>query len=326
MANKTGIEWTDASSNPIRYRDKATGKDVWACVKYSPGCARCYAESIALRFKKGGPFTKAQMEKVEPYVSDEELGRLLRSKKLAGQRVFLGDMTDVFGEWVSDEQLDRLFAVMALRGDVTFQVLTKRADRMRTYVERLSRSIDPLESAARDMGYTFEFRGLGLLPWPIPNVWLGTSVEDQQRADERIPELLKVPAAVRFLSVEPLLSAVNLDNALLPSLGELRGLLRIDWKAAPKVDWLIVGGESGPHARPCNVEWVRSIVRQCRDTGTACFVKQLGRKPCGYANNDETATIRSFNPLQLADRKGASMEEWPDDLRVRQFPNTNSEG
>src|SRR5262245_8975140 len=121
----TSIQWTDYTSNPIKYRRKSDGKTVWGCVKVSPGCAHCYAEAIALRFDRGKVFNAANMEELEPFTDEDELRTLLTSKKLSGKRVFVGDMTDVFGEWIPDKMLDRLFAVFALRPDVTFQVLTK---------------------------------------------------------------------------------------------------------------------------------------------------------------------------------------------------------
>jgi hypothetical protein len=165
--------------------------------------------------------------------------------------------------------------------------------------------------------------------WPPSNVWLGASVEDQPRADERIPELLRVPAAVRFLSIEPMLGPVKLDDPIVTNhiqIGEQWS--RYDW-AFPltgrgwdaqgdeigrrpefvSVDWVIVGGESGPKARPCHVEWIRSIVEQCKAAGVPCFVKQLGARP-----------VLDGKPLDLQDSKGGEPEKWPEDLRVREMP------
>lgn len=332
MPTKTNIEWTDYSANLIRYRDRTTGRDVWACVKHSPGCKNCYAESLALRFGKGGPFTRAAMEKVEPYFDVEAANAILRSRKLAGQRVFIGDMTDVFGDWIPDELLTRLFTVFALRQDVTFQVLTKRPERMRTYLAWLGRSTKVLQSVAREMGWSLGFggpviRGRSLMPWPLPNVWLGTSVEDQQRADERIPELLQVPAKVRFLSVEPLLGPVDLSLWLSHS-PERAAERRAKGGSYERefIDWVIVGGESGGGARPCQVEWMRSIVAQCQAAGVPCFVKQLGAVSMermeyeSYLGDERIAHRR----IPMADRKGGDMANWPEDLRVRQFPEERS--
>jgi protein gp37 len=337
VAQKTGIEWTDVSSNPLKYRDRATGKDVWACVKTSPGCAHCYSEALAERFDRGGPFTSAAMEKVEPYLCEKELMRLLGSKTLTGKRVFLCDMTDVFGDWVSDEMLDKLFAVLALRADVTFQVLTKRAERMKAYFATpcrlaLIHVIQPLLSHRMPCSL------------PLPNVWLGASVENQATADERIPHLLATPAAVRFLSCEPLLGPLDLTRLwLADKSGWWNGLDgRLTCKAvsvagqelwaeteqplSPRVDWVIVGGESGAGARPMHLDWARAIIRQCRAANTAVFCKQLGSAATDEVNGlagaglvvpEEAAGLVS---LRLRDRKGGDMEEWPSDLRVREFP------
>lgn len=160
-------------------------------------------------------------------------------------------------------------------------------------------------------------------------VWLGVSCEDQQRADERIPLLLQCPAAVRFVSAEPLLGPLNLEQYVWPSCiasreeheREQDGGMFCDERS---LDWVIVGGESGPGARPCDVKWIRSIVRQCQDAGIACFVKQLGARYVDAANGiggaackppQEVPTIR-----KLRDRKGGNQHEMPHDLRIREFP------
>lgn len=291
--NETSIEWTDYSANPIKFRN-AGGELVWGCVKCSDGCKNCYAETIAGRWNRGGPFSLQVMQKLTPFFDDKEVKLLLRSKKISGKRVFIGDMTDVFGEWVSDEILDRLFAVFALRPDVTFQVLTKRAERMQFQTQRLGH------------------RGVG---WPLPNVWLGASCENQEWADKRIPHLLATPAAVRFLSVEPMLGPVDLTpQLLLQSAGGVRHVARgqMPWDAPivkhPAIDWVIVGGESGGNSRPCRLGWIESIVDQCKAADVPCFVKQLGSTPM------------SNGRVKLASRKGNAMLEWPEQFRVRQFP------
>jgi protein gp37 len=145
-----------------------------------------------------------------------------------------------------------------------------------------------------------------------PNVWLGVSVEDQPRADERIPYLLQTPAAVRFLSIEPLLGPVGIDPRFItPIEGTSQHGQRF-------IDWVIIGGESGHGARPCNLEWIRDLVRQCKAAGVACFVKQMGANLCdldsSWREGDRVATFK------LRDPKGGSPEEWPEDLRIREFP------
>ena len=175
-------------------------------------------------------------------------------------------MSDLFHESLPDAAIDRVFAVMADCPQHTFQVLTKRPERMLQYVTGK----------------------------PLPNLWLGTSVENQATADVRLPLLLQVPAAVRFVSYEPALGPVGFAFA---------------------VDWIIVGGESGPGARPFDIAWARQTIAHCGTTRTACFVKQLGAKP-----------IEGCHPLALRDRKGGDWSEWPEDLRVRQFPNAECQG
>ncbi len=272
MPNKTSIAWTDFSSQLIRYRD-AAGKDVWSCAKTSPGCQHCYAEQLAHRYGRGGPFTEATVRTVTPYFAEEEAAKILRSKVITGKRVFVGDMTDCFGAWVPDELLDRMFAVFALRPDVTFQVLTKRAERMAAYFAtyRPSGLFPTLATRFRDMPDG------GTLISPLPNVWLGVSVEDQQRANERIPHLLRTPAAVRFLSVEPLLGAVDLYGRWTGGPVESR---QPGGVSEPRIHWAIVGGESGPGHRPCEVAWIESVADQCRAAGVPVFIKQAsGRGP-----------------------------------------------
>lgn len=216
--NKTNIQWTDFTSNPIRFTNRETGAPVtWACVKVSAGCTHCYAETIALRYGKGGPYTVPAMAKIAPRLDEKELHSLLTSKRLAGKRVFLGDMTDLFGEWVPDDMLDRIFAVMALRPDVTWQLLTKRPERMRAYLSDDERELAVLEQAFKTLYenpivQVASADEWGEQSWPLPNVWMMTSVENQAEADRRIPELLATPTAVRGLSVEPLLGALDLTK------------------------------------------------------------------------------------------------------------------
>lgn len=306
MSQKTGIQWTDRSSNPLRYRD-AAGNDVWACVKKSAGCANCYAEATALRFGKGTGFTAANMRKLAPYVREKEMKELLSPKKTpAGSKVFVCDMTDLFGDWVPFELADRLFAAFALRPDVVFQVLTKRPDRMADYLtatdldERLyavvsgwlddgakgllGREWDRCHAVTEDATEDDPRPDAARWRLPLPNVWLGTSVENQAAADERIPHLLKVPARVRFLSCEPLLGPVTLPllvgcrrcnhpGNVLPR----DGCPRCGGTGHESgLHWVIVGGESGAGARPMLPDWARSVRDQCQAAGVAFHFKQWG--------------------------------------------------
>lgn len=265
MSNKTGIEWTDRSANPLRYRD-ADGNDVWACVKVSRGCASCYSEAMALRFNKGKAYTAANMRDLTPYVSERVLKELMSPKKTpAGSKVFIGDMTDLFGEWVTDDMLDVIFAAFAMRPDVTFQVLTKRPDRMARYM-----NIPATHLMVTRCMVNFRDHTEPVGPWPLPNVWCGTSVEDQQTADFRIPHLLRVPAKVRFHAQEPLIGPVNLNE----------GSWFFPFGKHSPIHWCITGGESGDGFRDCDPKWQADIVEQCKGAGVAVFVKQdSGRLP-----------------------------------------------
>lgn len=229
--NKTSIEWTDYSSNLIKYRDP-DGKVVHGCVKVSPGCANCYASAISKRFS-GGEFMASRQKTLTPFFDEAEAQHILRSKA-TGAKVFVGDMTDVFGEWVPDALLDQMFAVFGLRPDLTFQVLTKRPERMRAYFVNVDLRTDAIGDAMTTLtgrpvsGDPPDDTWDALDDLPLPNVWLGTSVENQAAAEKRIPELLATPAAVRFLSCEPLLEGLDLEP----------------WLATGLLHWVICGGES----------------------------------------------------------------------------------
>ena len=238
-------------------------------------------------------------------------GKELRglAKLPAGSKVFLGDMTDIFHSDVSWEMLTKVFDAMAGLPKITFQVLTKRPGRMAYFANEIL-------TLGCMVGY-------GSWGWP-PNVWAGTSVESQKYAP-RLDVLARVPAKVRFVSVEPMLGPVDLrpyffkcSGACVPTpedpICACKGLA---------IHQIIVGGESGPGARPMDLAWARDLVAQCQHTGAACFVKQLGAKP--YTReplhywNGEPAGFRD-DRLYLKDRKGGDPEEWPTELRVREFP------
>lgn len=339
MGQATSIEWTDATWNPVR-----------GCSRISEGCRNCYAERVAARYSDPGPFAtfaerkytyKTDGSKVnwEPRwtgkveLIEKHLADPLKWRK--AKRIFVNSMSDLFHENLPDEAIDRVFAVMALCPQHTFQILTKRADRMRQYVDRLAKSIVHLEGQARSMGCTFKFHGLdgrehSILPWPIPNVWLGVSVENQQAADERIPRLLQTPAAIRFVSYEPALGLVDFENIRQQLQGEslvtFSALHETDalnkGRARSALDWIIVGGESGPGSRPFDIRWARDTIAQCKAAGVACFVKQLGADPYISMGQPEGAKLekcRCDGP-GFKDRKGGDWAEWPSDLRVREFP------
>lgn len=510
------IEWTDETWTPFRAWGNEREALGWACEKVSEGCQHCYAETINRRLGTGLPYSVKAVEKSggEHYLDEKALLKPLSWKK--PRRIFVSSMTDIFGEWVPFEWLDRVFAVMALTPQHTYQLLTKRPERMREYVSAArprvaallynatyeQRADDPLASAfgaanrrrrsnlegrgawrppgpgivrgealrasengvsaeaglppggsddgrgevrhgrssagldtpawanperthrepqERDQGrqstgelgacdgvgesiprlassqripsssdwdgqsqdpslgvrrpgdaaialrgghgqgdsdalrHESEGRVQNLqqgdldshLTWPLPNCWLGTSTENQHWADIRIPELLATPAAVRFISYEPALGPVDFDLQWKDEHWHaLRGYR--EGYADPfggtftehtaRLDWVIVGGESGPGARPFDVAWARSVVAQCRAAGVAVFVKQLGAKPrnwcvaagldpeydfpsnfCDRWDSGEGAHCGARCTL-LKSRKGGEPDEWPEDLRVREWP------
>lgn len=227
------IEWTDKTWNPV------TG-----CTKVSQGCKNCYAERMYERFNGKGSFKNI-------ICHEDRLNHPFRWKKPA--MVFVNSMSDLFHEDVPFEFIDRVLGVTRRTGinGHTYQILTKRPDRMVEYFKR--EDTEPL----------------------MPHVWLGVSVEDQETANERIPLLLQVPAAVRFLSCEPLLGPIDfyLTSASMPS------DISHPWRGEPilhGIHWLIAGGESGPGARPMHPDWIRELREQCVEGGVAFFFKQWG--------------------------------------------------
>jgi len=242
MNGKTGIEWTEATWNPV------TG-----CTKVSAGCKNCYAERITQRF--GGDFSKIELHE----------GRLdwpLHHRKPV--MIFVNSMSDLFHESVPFGFIDKVFAVMAMSPRHTFQVLTKRPERMAKYTTSRGDCTDGVRAMGR-LVYSGPYDEMleCECSMPLSNVWLGTSVEDQATADERIPHLLRCPAAVRFISYEPALGPVDLSRHLCTS-------------SPSSLHWVICGGECGPKARPMHPDWARSVRDQCRAAGVPFFFKQWG--------------------------------------------------
>jgi protein gp37 len=375
MSQDTSIEWTDRTWNPVR-----------GCSRVSKGCENCYAEKVAARFsgpglaydglaRWRGKRTGALLSS-EPFGIDSSVSARDREARWTGEvrlvpehladplrwkrprRVFVNSMSDLFHEKLSNEDIAAVFGVMAAAPQHTFQVLTKRAKRMREWFAWISGMVgtnlttgahvkmgcDPLsgcEIRAARAGVRFGACRLKDMPkgWPLPNVHLGVSVEDQSTADARIPELLATPAAVRFVSYEPSLSGVDFTDIG----GDANfnvDALRVDYDGGNgygtpvrHLDWLIVGGESGAGARPFDISWARSVVSQCKAAGVACFVKQLGANVRwnGVSGGNYGVTwptsVRHIDDgngetfaVELRDRKGGDMSEWPEDLRVREFP------
>lgn len=293
--SKSTIEWTQHTWNPVR-----------GCTKVSPGCAHCYAETFAERFRgvPGQAYERGFDLRLAPDMLEVPLKRKTPTK------YFVNSMSDLFHKDVPFEYIDRVFAVMAEANQHTYQILTKRADVMRAYLTTPGRQ--------RMVG---QFVDDGPRFWPLPNVWIGVSVENQHFADERIPLLLQTPAAVRFVSAEPLLESIDLAHFEKGTCWVCRGAGGDQCDCAggwnddnPGLDWVIVGGESGRGARPFDYRWAQSLVEQCRNAGLACFVKQMGSRP------QLTLHDESIRQLTLCDRKGGDPAEWPEVLRVREFP------
>jgi protein gp37 len=294
MSERSAIEWTDSTWNPIRarLRNEDWERDLigWHCLKVSPGCQNCYAERLNKRLGTREPYLPGRSE---PFLSETILTEPLRWRK--PRRVFVCSMSDLFGEWVPDEWIDRIFAVMSLAPQHTFQVLTKRAARMREYVE--SRAANDNAEPVRIALTAFhpkrkpngEMMYCAGIIWPLPNVWLGVSAEDQQRLDERVPELLQTPAAVKWVSAEPLLGPLDFSPPAPKAYGILSryygpdGFDKSGSQAEktrreglfPRIDWVVAGSESGPGRRETDGAWVRTIRDQCVAAGVPFFLKQL---------------------------------------------------
>lgn len=366
MATNSNIEWTEATWNPIA-----------GCTPVSSGCLHCYAATMAHRLDRMGQAKYAGLTVLRNGVRTfngkinlDESALSIPFSRRKPTMYFVNSMSDLFHKDVPFEFIDKVFAVMALCPQHTFQVLTKRPERMAEYLDSIEHHEGDL--SGMDGGYRIGSAAGCLLdgtwiwgpgkryrkridnfisdthnesgddgdpdidpecfyepkpvPWPLPNVWLGTSVENQKAADERIPHLLKCPAAVRFLSCEPLLGPVDLcipvgcSGCNHPGNVVHRNTCTTCGGSGqePSIDWIIVGGESGPGARPCEVEWIRYVVNQCADIGKACFVKQLGANVRSV--NTDAVPFRCF----LNDKKGGDIAEFPADLRVREFPEVRS--
>lgn len=263
MSTGTAIEWTDDSWNVV------TG-----CTRVSSGCNACYSARMTHRLEAMGQQKYTGLTVLNPAgdrhfngvvkCHEDQLEIPLKWRK--PRRIFVNSMSDTFHTSVPFEFIDKIFAVMALCPQHTFQVLTKRPERMAEY---LSLGYLPIVEAMQAVGYNRHPNATAQGIWPPPNIWIGTSVENQKTADERIPHLDRCPAAVQFISAEPLLGAIELpESFLLPDFAE------DDPRHTKK--WCIVGGESGPGARPMHPAWARSLRDQCANAGVDFFMKQWG--------------------------------------------------
>jgi len=247
MSDKSNIEWTDATWNPVR-----------GCSLISDGCTHCYAMKQAHRFSGPGKAYEGLTElgpdgprwNGKITLVESELDKPLRWKR--PRKIFINSMSDLFHEAVSFEFIDQVLAIAALCPQHIFIVLTKRPERMAEYFQ--------VSPGFRNMRAQWSMNGV---PFPLPNLWLGVSVEDQKTADDRIPPLLECPAAVRFVSYEPALGPVD-----------FREIAEGGW---PNLDWVICGGESGPGARPMHPDWARKVRDDCQAADVPFFFKQWGK-------------------------------------------------
>lgn len=404
MASGSNIEWTDC-----------TWQVTAGCRRVSPGCQNCYAEVMAKRLcgmARADVAAGRDAKGKGPYLHvldnhgrwngtctpvPENLSIPLRWKR--PRMVFVNSMSDLFHEDVPFEFIASVFGVMQHCQRHTFQVLTKRPERAAEWYRWIVAHAGAYKShvngalthyaqqASADVRLRENIDKVWASGWPLPNVWIGTSCEDQARADERIPELLRCPAAVRFVSAEPLLGAIDLgfnvatctccqrrpsrwvhlpsavypdfpmnivDKKMVAQPGDHRaesnphgalsvrtpeGLLGIrpsEFECLGKIDWVIIGGESGAGARPCRIEWMRAIARQCERAGVACFVKQLGahvmvrNDQCSEWLDEIGASVEYVDGaptfqgdavrVRLNDAKGGDVDEFPVDLRKREMP------
>jgi len=315
--SKSSIEWTDEVWNPV------TG-----CTRASAGCDNCYAVRMSYRLENMGQEDYKGLTVVNGKgdrhfngivrCHEDRLTIPLRWRK--ARRCFVNSMSDLFHKDVPFDFIDKVFAVMAITPHITYQVLTKRPERMAEYFA---------DEAGRSSGWRVAVqlekwnRGFqaGKIQWPLPNVWLGTSVEDQQTADERVPLLLHVPAAVRFLSCEPLLGRVDLRELPVPwralsddDIGKpftFNALCRDDdndlYHSENHIDWVICGGESGPKARPMHPEWARALRDQCQTAGVPFHFKQWGewapvRETHNVVSDDQLGKVQGYTVVSSTDR------------------------
>ncbi len=296
-----GIGWTEETWNPVR-----------GCNLLSPGCKNCYAMSIAARFSGPGmPYEGLAYRTTQGpkwtgkimLVHDALLQPMRWSKP---RKVFVNSMSDLFHDGIPDSFIDECFAVMALAGQHTYQILTKRSARMRQYLsdphcgQRVFAAMRAITGA--DLDHSIEFKQP---KWPLRNVWMGISAENQEYLQERIDDLFYTPAAVRWLSLEPLLGRIDLCEALgmywnsTMQCFEATGAVLNRGRGRGGIDWVVVGAESGHGARIMDVEWLRALARQCKGAGMPLFAKQLSGA-AGHVIKDVSL--------------------FPSDLQIREYP------
>jgi protein gp37 len=310
MSDNTPIEWATHTWNPWE-----------GCTKVSPGCAHCYAEARNRRFSKGANWGKGKPRRRtsaatwrKPALWNRDAEKQKRND-IGPFREMRPRVFPSLCDWLDDEvPVEWLADFMKLIQDtphLDWLLLTKRPENWKARMEEVRATVQD--------GFAMDW----LNGFDPANVWIGTSVEDQLRSDERIPELLNIPAAGRFLSVEPLLGPVSMLGL------QTQAPYKPGYEpfTIQSIDWVIVGGESGPGASPCNIEWIRDIVRQCKAASVPCFVKQLGacvisNNSLGWPNGTRGVSYPPYKQSRflLKHPKGGDPSEWPEDLRVRQFP------
>ena len=325
MSDNTPIEWTDATVNAIN-----------GCDIVSPGCTNCYAMRSGARGLAHHPATGLTRPSKAGHVwtgevrfSESALLQPLRWKR--PRKIFWNAHGDMFHPKVPDEWIDRCFAVMALTPHHTHQVLTKRPERMREYLRLAEDRVMDRAFDHADMNWGRDeaerLYCIGNYRWPLPNVWLGVSVEDQQRADERIPTLLDTPAAVRWLSMEPLLGPVDLTMIQFPNdRGGMECWDALDLHSVPgeplpvghctaTIDWIVLGGESGPGERPMHPDWARSIRDQCAAAAVPFLFKQWGEFAPGEIAGEYLDPDKAAKGVSLFDGRWDDCWSEPDGHR-----------
>jgi protein gp37 len=274
MSNDTAISWTDCTDNIIVVKGGG-----WHCQKISAGCANCYAEALNQNTFFGGNKLPYSGEPPDLILKRDIFQSWPRQRK--PKKHFVASMTDVFGEWIDPTWHEEILNAMWSSPNQTFQILTKRPHIMRD----------------RCLQWMKEW-GLPRMP---DNIWVGTTVENQAVAGDRIPALVEIPAKIHFLSCEPLLEKIDLT----------------EW--IKSLQWVITGGESGKKARPCHIDWVRSLVEQCQFADIPVFVKQLGSNPVDSSPYIDGVVANNYR-FSTSDSKGSDLCDFPEDLRIRQFP------
>lgn len=313
MGNKTKIEWVEHTWSPWE-----------GCTKVSPGCLNCYAEANNRRWHAGENWGKGAPRRLTKSWSTPERfnisGRICdqcgteqfadRCGVCADQPLLRRKMifTSIC-DWLDDEVPIQWFVdfleVVSLTQNLEWMLLTKRPENFYRRMETAWK-MGVGTDAQRFQDW---LRYWGMNGVPPKNVSVGISCEDQEHLEKRLPELLKISARCRFISFEPLLGPVDLQYAAFNGADSLQSI--------EGIHWVIVGGESGRNARPCNVAWVRSIVHQCHVASIPCFVKQLGSRPVVTTTRGQAMPndLRAFSHP-----KGGDPSEWPENLRVRQMP------